>query len=126
MKAPYAEHCCATYYEGGVDNCEGSVDVGVMRDALQCAAAEAQMTHFGQTLSRLFIDPHPPRARAAMTATKLVLCLVPDSSDLPFVLAREFLMPLPSPGAMENPGGGGHMEEDVGEDPEMPFGGGGV
>ncbi|KAG5189390.1 hypothetical protein JKP88DRAFT_286765 [Tribonema minus] len=22
--------------------------------------------------------------------------------------------------------GGGHMEEDVGEDPEMPFGGGGV
>ena len=23
-------------------------------------------------------------------------------------------------------GGGGHMEEDVGEDPEMPFGGGGV
>ncbi|KAG5176033.1 hypothetical protein JKP88DRAFT_283147 [Tribonema minus] len=26
----------------------------------------------------------------------------------------------------QNPGGGAHMEEDVGEDPEMPFGGGGV
>ncbi len=40
---------------------EGAVNVGSITDRVQREAVEAQVAHFGQTPSQLFVDPHPSR-----------------------------------------------------------------
>ncbi len=40
---------------------EGAVNVASITDSIQREAVEAQVAHFGQTPSQLFMDPHPSR-----------------------------------------------------------------
>ncbi|KAH8088707.1 hypothetical protein JL720_6660 [Aureococcus anophagefferens] len=75
---------------------EGGVDLTQIADATS-EAAEAQITHFGQTPPPLFDAPHPPRSlKGQPEVAAFYFKPAPDGYGRPFSLRLEFRKQLPS------------------------------